>query len=51
MLFNQGRNWQLHFILHHADLMACRQLLHHLHSMLNTACQQNRSDTFFRAYM
>ena len=44
-------NWQLHFILLHAGPIACRQLLHHLHSMLNTACQQNRSDTFFRAYM
>lgn len=40
-------NWQLHFILLHAGPIACRQLLHHLHSMLNTACQQNRSDTFF----
>lgn len=40
-------NWQLHFILLHAGLIACRQLLHHLHSMLNTACQQNRSEYFF----
>lgn len=39
-------NWQLHFILLHAGPIACRQLLHHLHSMLNTACQQNRSDIF-----
>jgi len=42
----QVRYWQLHFILHHAGLIACRQSLHHLHSMLNPACQQNRSDIF-----
>lgn len=47
---SQFRYWQLHFILHHAGLIACRQSLHHLHSILNTACQQNRSD-IFRAYM
>lgn len=51
MLFNQGYKLATTFHSLHAGPIACRQLLHHLHSMLNTACQQNRSDTFFRAYM